>query len=126
MEQKFNWAVISVSKNYIEVYDKRPKFQPAYSVLIKDVEIITNTNGTIFVSGEEIVFHFLPKGVPVSELDFTPEEHEIKRSREGFFRKIYVDYVPSGWIEDKETKKYEAKFCGYAIRFFVAGGVQVQ
>ena len=121
MEEKFNWAVIHGSRNYIEVYDKRPPFMPAHETLVKDVEVITNSNGTIFLAGQEVVFHFLTEGKPVSELDFTPAEDEIKRYREGFFRKVYVDYVKSGWIEDKETRKYEAKFCGYAIRFFTSG-----
>jgi hypothetical protein len=126
MEQKFNWACIRDSKNYIEVYDERPAFMPAHETLVKDVEVITNSNGTIFISGQEIVFHLLVDGTPVSKLDFTPAEHEIKRYREGLFRKRFVDYVKSGWVEDKETKKYEAKFCGYAIRFYTAGGVQTQ
>ena len=121
MEEKFNWAVICDSRNYIEVHDKRPSFRPAYETLVKDVEVITNSNGTIFLSGQEVVFHLLVEGKPVSKLDFTPAESEIRRYREGFFRKRYVDYVKSGWIEDKETRKYEAKFCGYAIRFFTSG-----
>ena len=118
MEQKFNWAIIYDSRNYIEVYDERPSFMPARETLVKDVEVITNSNGTIFLSGKAIVFHLLADGRQVSKLDFTPAEHEIKRYREGFFRKRFVDYVKGGWVEDKETRKYEAKFCGYAIRFF--------
>ena len=118
MEQKFNWAIIYDSRNYIEVYDERPSFMPARETLVKDVEIITNSNGTIFLSGKAIVFHLLADGRQVSKLDFIPAEHEIKRYREGFFRKRFVDYVKGGWVEDKETRKYEAKFCGYAIRFF--------
>lgn len=118
MEQKFNWAIICDSRNYIEVYDERPSFMPARETLVKDVEVITNSNGTIFLSGKAIVFHLLADGRQVSKLDFTPAEHEIKRYREGFFRKRLVDYVKGGWVEDKETRKYEAKFCSYAIRFF--------
>ena len=118
MEQKFNWAIICDSRNYIEVYDERPSFMPARETLVKDVEVITNSNGTIFLSGKAIVFHLLADGRQVSKLDFIPAEHEIKRYREGFFRKRFVDYVKGGWVEDKETRKYEAKFCGYAIRFF--------
>lgn len=118
MEQKFNWAIIYDSRNYIEVYDERPSFMPACETLVKDVEVITNSNGTIFLSGKAIVFHLLAEGRQVSKLDFTPAEHEIKRYRVGFFRKRLVDYVKGGWVEDKETRKYEAKFCGYAIRFF--------
>lgn len=118
MEQKFNWAIIYDSRNYIEVYDERPSFMPARETLVKDVEVITNSNGTIFLSGKAIVFHLLAEGRQVSKLDFTPAEHEIKRYRVGFFRKRLVDYVKGGWVEDKETRKYEAKFCGYAIRFF--------
>ena len=123
MEQKFNWAVIYDSRNYIEVYDERPSFMPARETLVKDVEVITNSNGTIFLNGKEVVFHLLTEGSPVSKLDFTPAEHEIKRYREGLFRKRLVDYVKSGWVEDKETIKYETKFSGYAIRFFTAGGI---
>lgn len=123
MEQKFNWAIIYDSRNYIEVYDERPSFIPAHETLVKDVEVITNSNGTIFLSGKEVVFHLLTNGYQVSKLNFTPAEYEIKRYREGFFHKRLVDYVKSGWVEDKETRKYEAKFCGYAIRFFTNGGV---
>lgn len=123
MEQKFNWAVIYDSRNYIEVYDERPPFMPAHETLVKDVEVVTNSNGTIFLSGNEVVFHLLADGKPVSKLNFTPAEYEIKRYREGFFNKRFVDYVKSGWVEDKETRKYEAKFCGYAIRFFTNGGI---
>ena len=118
MEQKFNWAIICDSRNYIEVYDERPSFMPARETLVKDVEVITNSNGTIFLSGKAIVFHLLADGRQVSKLDFTPAEHEIKRYREGFLRKRLVEYVNGGWVEDRETRKYEAKFCGYAIRFF--------
>ena len=118
MEQKFNWAIIYDSRNYIEVYDERPSFIPARETLVKDVEVITNSNGTILLSGKAIVFHLLADGRQVSKLDFIPAEHEIKCYREGFFRKRLVDYVKGGWVEDKETRKYEAKFCGYAIRFF--------
>ena len=118
MEQKFNWAIICDSRNYIEVYDERPSFIPARETLVKDVEVITNSNGTIFLSGKAIVFHLLADGRQVSKLDFTPAEHEIKRYREGFFHKRLVEYVNGGWVEDKETRKYEAKFCSYAIRFF--------
>ena len=113
MEQKFNWAIICDSRNYIEVYDERPSFIPARETLVKDVEIITNSNGTILLSGKAIVFHLLADGRQVSKLDFIPAEHEIKR-----YRKRLVEYVNGGWVEDKETRKYEAKFCGYAIRFF--------
>lgn len=123
MEQKFNWAVIH--DKYIEIYDERPNFMPAREILVKDVEVITNSNGTIFLSGQEVVFHLIVDGKLVRELDFTPAEHEIKRYREGLFRKRYVDYVKEGWIEDRETKKYETKFCGYAIRFFTSRGIQV-
>lgn len=126
MEQRFNWAVIG-SNNNIELYDERPAFMPAHETLIKDVELITNSNGTVFISGKEIVFHLLIDGQKVNKLDFTPAEHEIKRYREGFFRKRYVDYVKGGWVEDSKTKNYEAKFCGYAIRFFTSsGGVHIQ
>lgn len=123
MEQKFNWAIICDSRNYIEVYNERPSFMPACETLVKDVEIITNSNGTIFLSGKAVVFHLLANGRQVSKLDFTPAEHEIKRYRIGFFRKRLVEYVNGGWVEDKETRKYEAKFCSYAIRFFTNGRI---
>lgn len=126
MEQKFNWACIRASKNYIEVYDERPAFMPAHETLVKDVEVITNSNGTIFISGQEVVYHLLTETTPVNKLDFIPAERCIKRYSKGFFRRKYIDCVPSGWVEGEETKKYEAKFCGYAIRFYTAGGVQVQ
>ena len=120
MEERFNWAVIHNYKNYIEIYEERPSFMHTHGTLVKDVEIITNSNGTIFLTGKEIVFHLLVESKPVSKLDFIPAESEIRRYREGFFRKVYVDYVKSGWVEDKETKKYEATFNGYAIRFFIS------
>ena len=123
MEQKFNWAIICDSRNYIEVYDERPSFMPACETLVKDVEIITNSNGTILLSGKEVVFHLLTNVYQVSKLDFTPAEYEIKRYRERFFHKRLVEYVKSGWVEDKETRKYEAKFYGYAIRFFTNGRI---
>ena len=72
MEQKFNWAIICDFRNYIEVYDERPSFMPARETLVKDVEVITNSNGTIFLSGKAIVFHLLADGRQVSKLDFTP------------------------------------------------------
>ena len=65
MEQKFNWAIIYDSRNYIEVYDERPSFIPARETLVKDVEIITNSNGTILLSGKAVVFHFLVYGCQV-------------------------------------------------------------
>lgn len=125
MEQKFNWAIIYDHRNYIEVYDERPSFMPARETLIKDVEVITNSNGTIFLSGKEVVFHLLVDSCQVSKLDFIPAESEIRRYREGFFHKRLIEYVKSGWVEDKETRKYEAKFCGYAIRFFTNGRIQI-
>lgn len=125
MEQKFNWAIIYDHRNYIEVYDERPSFMPARETLIKDVEVITNSNGTIFLSGKEVVFHLLVDSYQVSKLDFIPAEYEIRRYREGFFHKRLIEYVKSGWVEDKETRKYEAKFCGYAIRFFTNGRIQI-
>jgi hypothetical protein len=120
MIQKFNWAVVDTSCSTIEVYDDKPSFRPNHSILIKDVELITNSNGTLYISGKEIIFHLLGYSRRVKDLKFTPVDNAIKRRRGGFLWRKVVDYVDEGWVQDKKTVKYEAKFQGYVLRFFTS------
>ena len=124
MTQNFNWAIIKPD-NRIEIYDERPSYRPAFDTLVKDVELITASDGAIWIKGEEIIDHLVTESKPVKDLDWTPIEQDTRVIKEGFFHKTLVTYVKEGWVTDKKTKKYDAKFLGYVIRFFTSGGVQV-
>lgn len=121
--QHFNWAIIKPN-NIIEIYDELPSYRPLVDVVVKNVTITTSSN-TIWIKGDELISHYVMKSIPISELDWIPKGTYTYAVNKGFFKKKLVVYVKQGWVIDTKTKKYNTKFSGYSIRFFVSEKVEV-
>ena len=121
--QYFNWAIIKPN-NIIEIYDKMPPYRPLVDTIVKNVTITTSSN-IIYIKGDELISHYVMKSVPISELDWIPKGAYTYVVNKGLFRKKPVVYVKQGWVVDTKTKKYNTKFSGYSIRFFVSEKAEV-
>lgn len=121
--QYFNWAVIKPN-NIIEIYDDEPSYRPLVDTIVKNV-IITTSSNTIWIKGDELISHYVMKSIPISELDWIPKGTYTYVVNKGFFKKKPVVYVKQGWVIDTKTRKYNTKFSGYSIRFFVSKKVEV-
>ena len=121
--QYFNWAVIKPN-NIIEIYDDEPSYRPLVDTIVKNVTITTSSN-TIWIKGDELISHYVIESIPISELDWIPKGTYTYVVNKGFFKKKPVVYVKQGWVVDTKTKKYNTKFSGYSIRFFVSEKAEV-
>lgn len=121
--QYFNWAVIKPN-NIIEIYDDEPSYRPLVDTIVKNVTITTSSN-TIWIKGDELISHYVMESIPISELDWIPKGTYTYVVNKGFFKKKPVVYVKQGWVIDTKTEKYNTKFSGYSIRFFVSEKVEV-
>lgn len=121
--QYFNWAVIKPN-NIIEIYDDEPSYRPLVDTIVKNV-IITTSSNTIWIKGDELISHYVMKSIPILELDWIPKDTYTYVVNKGFFKKKPVVYVKQGWVIDTKTRKYNTKFSGYSIRFFVFKKVEV-
>ena len=121
--QHFNWAIIKPN-NIIEIYDEIPSYRPLVDTVVKNVTIITSSNA-IWIKGDELISHYVMKSIPISELDWIPKGTYTYVVNKGFFKKKPVVYVKQGWVIDTKTRKYNTKFSGYSIRFFVSKKVEV-
>ena len=121
--QYFNWAIIKPN-NIIEIYDEIPSYRPLVDTVVKNVTIITSSNA-IWIKGDELISHYVMKSIPISELDWIPKGTYTYVVNKGFFKKKPVVYVKQGWVIDTKTRKYNTKFSGYSIRFFVSKKVEV-
>ena len=121
--QYFNWALIKPN-NIIEIYDKMPPYRPLIDTIVKNITITTSSN-IIWIKGDEFISHYVMKSVPISELDWIPKGTYTYIVNKGFFKKKSVIYVKQGWVFDAKTRKYNTKFSGYSIRFFVSEKVEV-
>ena len=122
--QYFNWAIIKPN-NIIEIYDELPSYRPLVDSVVKNVTIITTISNAIIIKGDELINRFVMRSVPISELDWIPKGTYTYVVNKGFFKKKPVVYVKQGWVVDTTTKKYNTKFSGYSIRFFVSEKVEV-
>ena len=121
--QYFNWALIKPN-NIIEIYDKMPPYRPLIDTIVKNITITTSSN-IIWIKGDEFISHYITKSIPISELDWIPKGTYTYVVNKGFFKKKPVVYVKQGWVIDTKTRKYNTKFSGYSIRFFVSEKVEV-
>lgn len=121
--QYFNWAIIRPN-NIIEIYDEAPSYRPLVDTVVKNVTITTSSN-IIWIKGDELIDRYVTKSIPISELDWTPKGTYTYIVNKGFFKKKPVVYVKQGWVVDTKTRKYNTKFSGYSIRFFVSEKVEV-
>ena len=108
----------------IEIYDKMPPYRPLIDTIVKNITITTSSN-IIWIKGDELISHYVMKSVPISELDWIPKGTYTYIVNKGFFKKKPVIYVKQGWVFDAKTRKYNTKFSGYSIRFFVSEKVEV-
>ena len=121
--QYFNWAIIKPN-NIIEIYDEIPSYRPLVDTVVKNVTIITSSNA-IWIKGDELINHYVIESVPISKLDWIPTGIDTYVVNKGFFKKKPVVYVKQGWVVDIKTRKYNTKFSGYSIRFFVSEKAEV-
>ena len=101
-----------------------PPYRPLIDTIVKNITITTSSNA-IWIKGDELISHYVMKSIPISELDWIPKGTYTYVVNKGFFKKKPVVYVKQGWVVDTKTKKYNTKFSGYSIRFFVSEKAEV-
>ena len=76
---------------------------------LESVKVVIEENGTLRITGTEIVYDLYPHKTIEGDWENEPEESEIKVRKVGIFKKKLEKYL-EGWVKTKKRIPFDLEF----------------
>ena len=110
MEKVEEWKFGYVRDQDVVVFNV-PKYSfPIFGGhFLESVKVVIEENGTLRITGTEIVYDLYTHKTPYGYWENEPEESEIKVRKVGIFKKRLEKYL-EGWVKTKKRIPFDVEF----------------
>ena len=110
MEKVEEWKFGYVRDQEVVVFNvPKYSFRVFGGHFLESVKVVIEENGTLRITGTEIVYDLYTHKTPYGYWENEPEESEIKVRKVGIFKKRLERYL-EGWVKTKKRIPFDVEF----------------